>query len=214
MSVTRQLVELHGGTIRVESEASRGARFIFTLPVAADTAAAPSVSRLATSPITAASAIGNGNGSANGNGVAAAPMQTTRGSNGASSPHARVLVVDDDAVNARVLESFLVLEGYVPEVVNDGHQALAAALRGENPPDLILLDVMMPGLDGFTVCERIRRQRSIDELPIILVTAKSEVGDVVAGLAAGANDFLSKPVARDELLTRVRTHLALTSDVQ
>jgi two-component system response regulator MprA len=114
-----------------------------------------------------------------------------------------VLVVDDDPPISRMLERTLVAEGYGVEVVADGGAALAAVER--SVPDLLVLDVAMPGLDGLAVCRRLRRAGLA--LPILLLTARDAVPDRVAGLDAGADDYLVKPFASEELLARARALL-------
>ena len=112
---------------------------------------------------------------------------------------ARVLVVDDDPAVLSGLRRAFALEGYE---VEDGESALAQAAA--RPPDLVVLDVMMPGLDGLTVCERLR---AASAAPILLLTAKDTVPDRVAGLDRGADDYLVKPFSLDELLARSRALL-------
>jgi two-component system response regulator MprA len=111
-----------------------------------------------------------------------------------------VLVVDDDAPILRMLERTLTAEGYAVETAADGGAALAAVER--EAPDLIVLDVSMPGLDGLGVCRRLRSKGLA--LPILLLTARDAVSDRVTGLDAGADDYLVKPFAAEELLARVR----------
>jgi len=111
-------------------------------------------------------------------------------------------VVDDDARLAASLRRALAYEGYAVDVAADGPIALAAAR--DQPPDLVVLDVMLPGLDGIEVC---RRLRAGSDLPILMLTARDAVSDRVAGLDAGADDYLVKPFAHDELLARVRALL-------
>jgi two-component system response regulator MprA len=111
-------------------------------------------------------------------------------------------VVDDDEQLLTALRRALVFEGYDVTVAASGEAGLRAAL--ERPPDLVVLDILLPGLDGLEVC---RRLRAASDVPILMLTARDEVADRVAGLDAGADDYLVKPFAVDELLARVRAHL-------
>jgi len=117
----------------------------------------------------------------------------------------RILVVDDDARLAASLRRALAYEGHAVEVSADGPAALVAAR--DRPPDLVVLDVMLPGLDGVEVC---RRLRAGSDLPILMLTARDAISDRVAGLDAGADDYLSKPFALEELLARLRALLRRT----
>jgi two-component system response regulator MprA len=120
---------------------------------------------------------------------------------------ARVLVAEDDRGVRESLVRALRFEGYDVEAVYDGAQALEAV--GDRPPDVVILDVMMPYVDGLTVCRELRdRHRA---LPILMLTARHEVSDRVAGLDAGADDYLVKPYAMSELAARVRALLRRTS---
>jgi two-component system, OmpR family, response regulator MprA len=114
----------------------------------------------------------------------------------------RILVIDDDEAITTALRRALSFEGYAVETAPNGEEGLARA-RDANP-DLVILDVLMPGLDGFEVC---RRLRSADDTPILMLTARDEVADRVRGLDVGADDYLVKPFAADELLARVRALL-------
>jgi two-component system response regulator MprA len=116
---------------------------------------------------------------------------------------AAILVVDDDAPIRRMLDRTLSAEGYAVESVVEGSDALAAVER--SAPDLIVLDVGLPGLDGLAVCRRLRAKGLAT--PVLLLTARDAVPDRVAGLDAGADDYLVKPFATDELLARVRALL-------
>jgi len=111
-------------------------------------------------------------------------------------------VVDDDARLAASLRRALAYEGYTVDVAADGPIALAAAR--DQPPDLVVLDVMLPGLDGVEVCRRLRAGSGV---AILMLTARDAISDRVAGLDAGADDYLVKPFAHDELLARVRALL-------
>jgi diguanylate cyclase (GGDEF)-like protein/PAS domain S-box-containing protein len=114
----------------------------------------------------------------------------------------RVLIAEDDMVSRRVLEATLVTWGHEVVVACDGNAALAV-LESTNAPPLAILDWMMPGMDGVDVCLRARRSASAKPTYIILLTAKTETEDVVAGLEAGADDYLTKPFARAELRARI-----------
>jgi two-component system, OmpR family, response regulator MprA len=119
---------------------------------------------------------------------------------------ASVLVVDDDAPVRRMLERTLAAEGYAVVAVADGGSALARAEAA--PPDAIVLDVAMPGMDGLAVARRLRSKGV--SIPILMLTARDEVGDRVAGLDAGADDYLVKPFAVPELAARMRALLRRT----
>jgi two-component system response regulator MprA len=114
----------------------------------------------------------------------------------------QILVVDDDARLGASLRRALAYEGNIVEVATDGPGALVAAR--DRPPDLVVLDVMLPGLDGVEVC---RRLRAGSDVPILMLTARDAISDRVDGLDAGADDYLVKPFAYDELLARVRALL-------
>jgi two-component system response regulator MprA len=117
-------------------------------------------------------------------------------------PGRRILVVDDDARLAASLRRALTYEGHTVDIAPDGPGAIVAAR--DRPPDLVVLDVMLPGMDGMEVC---RRLRDGSDLPILMLTARDAISDRVAGLDAGADDYLVKPFAYDELLARVRALL-------
>ena len=118
-----------------------------------------------------------------------------------------VLVVDDNQQNLELLQAYLEDMDCLTIPANDGPQALD--IVAENPPDLILLDIMMPKMSGFEVCKRLKKDPKTSDIPIIMVTALNEFGDIERGLDSGTDDFLSKPVNKLELLTRVRTMLKL-----
>jgi two-component system response regulator MprA len=115
----------------------------------------------------------------------------------------RVLLAEDDRATRESLVRALELEGFAVRAVSDGAAALDAF--NEDPPDLVVLDLMMPNVDGLTVCRRLRARE--DHTPILIATARTEVSDRVSGLDAGADDYLPKPFALDELLARVRALL-------
>ena len=118
-----------------------------------------------------------------------------------------VLVVDDNQQNLELLQAYL--EDLDCETVpaSDGIQALQ--IMAEQPPDLILLDVMMPKMSGFEVCKRVKNDPKTSSIPIIMVTALNEFGDIERGIDSGTDDFISKPVNKLELTTRVKTMLKL-----
>jgi two-component system, OmpR family, response regulator MprA len=121
----------------------------------------------------------------------------------------KILVVDDERAVRESLRRALELEGYEIELAVDGVEALAALEDGDHP-DAMILDVLMPGLDGLEVCRRLRRTGS--RLPVLMLTARVEVENRVAGLDAGADDYVTKPFALEELLARVRALLRRSQD--
>ncbi len=120
-----------------------------------------------------------------------------------------ILLVEDDPRLARFVELELGYEGYQVSVVPDGLAGLTAAR--ESDPDLVILDWMLPGLSGLEICRRLRSTGS--QVPVILLTAKDEISDRVAGLDAGADDYVVKPFSVEELLARVRAHLRRSQEV-
>lgn len=196
LTITRQLVELHGGTIGVDSIPGEGATFRFTLPICTESAS----SQLVPSLPVAAIAIPQPSHQPDFH-AEAFPDESRRG-----RAEARVLVVDDDPINLQVVSDHLFLAGITVQTAADGTQALAC-LEDKSPPDMILLDLMMPGMSGYEVCTRVRRFHSVNSLPVILLTARNQVTELVRGFAAGANDYLTKPFTGDELIARVNTHL-------
>ena len=125
----------------------------------------------------------------------------------AASRSHRVLVVDDEPVIREMLAASLAAEGY--EVISASSGPAALRLLAEEKVDLVVLDVMMPRMSGYKVCRAIRLKYSLEELPVIFLTARTQVDDLLTGFSEGANDYLAKPVSRGELVARVSTHLKL-----
>jgi two-component system response regulator MprA len=122
----------------------------------------------------------------------------------------KILVVDDERAVRESLRRALELEGYEIELAEDGQEALAL-LKSQAEPDAVILDVLMPGLDGLEVCRRLRNDGS--RLPILMLTARDAVENRVAGLDAGADDYVTKPFSLEELLARVRALLRRSTGV-
>ena len=117
-----------------------------------------------------------------------------------------ILVVDDTPANIGILLDTLSKAGYRVRVASDGESALEQLQY--SPPDLVLLDVMMPGMDGFETCRRLRQLPELEQLPIVFMTALSDIHDKVRAFAAGADDYITKPFQHEEVLARVRVHIA------
>lgn len=120
----------------------------------------------------------------------------------------KILIVDDEKINIDILRS--ILSDYDKVAALNGTQALRLA-SADSPPDLILLDVMMPEIDGYEVCRRLKADKKTEAIPVIFVTAKAEMSDEIAGFSSGAVDYIIKPVSPPVVLARVNTHLALKS---
>ena len=121
----------------------------------------------------------------------------------------KVLVVDDERAVRESIRRALELEGYEIELAEDGRQALDR-LESDSQPDAVVLDILMPGVDGLEVCRTLRRSGS--SIPVLMLTARTQVEDRVEGLDAGADDYLTKPFALEELLARLRALLRRTAD--
>jgi two-component system, OmpR family, response regulator MprA len=121
----------------------------------------------------------------------------------------KILVVDDERAVRESLRRALELEGYDVQLAADGAEAIERLGSGNGQPDAVVLDILMPGIDGIEVCRYLRRTGN--ETPVLMLTARDAVGDRVAGLDAGADDYLVKPFALEELLARVRAMLRRAS---
>src|SRR5438045_9324789 len=119
----------------------------------------------------------------------------------------RILVIEDEPANIQTLSTILKERGYNINIATNGRQGLEVLERIR--PDLILLDIMMPELDGFETCRRIKASIAWREIPIIFLTAKTETADIVKGFELGAVDYVAKPFNSHELLARVNTHLTI-----
>jgi len=119
----------------------------------------------------------------------------------------KILIVDDTPANIDVLDLFLEKEGYKISIAQSGETALDLANR--TPPDLILLDVMMPGIDGFETCRRLKSNDKTEGIPIIFITARNETADIVKGFSVGGVDYITKPFSKEEVCARIRLQLEL-----
>jgi len=203
LGICKQLVELHGGTIRAASRLGEGSVFVFTLPLADGEEPVHDEGPVA----------GQGGGGA----ARSAPTpalippepepQSPVGLVGRDISAAKLLIVDDDAVNLQVLVQTLSLDGYAITGVACPEQALE--LLGRERCDLVIADLMMPRMSGYELTRRIRSRFNTTELPVLLLTALTRTEDLVAGFQAGANDFVKKPADALELRTRVRSLVGL-----
>ncbi|MEM9771655.1 MAG: CHASE2 domain-containing protein [Cyanobacteria bacterium P01_D01_bin.73] len=202
LAVTKQLVDLHSGDIQVQSTLGKGSTFTVTLPVADSPAVELDSHRLlrrrryesAIAPPAPATSL---------------PALSSE-SKSNSRHQGKILIVDDEPVNLRVLENFLSFEGYSVTVAASGQEALKVLNTLAQPIDLVLLDIMMPNLSGYDVCKKIRETRLAAQLPVIMLTAKDRLDDLITGFKCGANDYLTKPFIKDELLMRINTHIHLS----
>ncbi|NEP01700.1 MAG: response regulator [Symploca sp. SIO2E9] len=209
LAVTKKLVELHGGEIRVESILSKGSQFTFTLLVAPESLSLvkpqPSASGLESS-----TPIINDQDSNQESKLINDHKPAFKIAEKQERKNFQILIVDDEPINLQVLVNHLSLENYAITQANNGIEALTMIEQGFKP-DLILLDVMMPRMTGYEVCEKLRDDFSANELPVVMLTAKDQVNDLIEGLNVGANDYLTKPISKNELIARLKTHLRLSN---
>ncbi|PCK07807.1 MAG: hypothetical protein COA42_12415 [Alteromonadaceae bacterium] len=222
LTVSKQLVELHGGLIDVISREGLGTKVRFSLThsnkvmldedsIALELAIKEAGSNPGSQGVT------GGAGWASFTGGAEAANKGLTGEHDENTVLGKrqyhVLVVDDEPINRKVLQNLL---SFIPCRVSEcatGMQAINLLNTNVSDDadkiDLVLLDIMMPGINGYDVCKALRKTYSANELPIVFLSAKSQVSDLEAGYAAGGNDFLNKPIAKEELYARLKTHLKL-----
>ncbi|MHA6260485.1 ATP-binding protein [Sporosarcina sp. CAU 1771] len=188
LSITKQLVALHGGEIEVKSKVGVGSTFSFTLPIQVD------------QEVVADVVLSEDIYVEEGFEVSTPDIQF-------SSKAVKILVADDEPVNLQVLMNQLSLEGYTVITASNGEEVLR--IVEEQSIELLILDIMMPKVSGFEVCKRLRKKYSLMELPILMLTAKSQVRDKITSFEVGANDYLSKPCDKEELIARVKTLVRL-----
>jgi len=202
LSITKYLVELHGGSIGVVSKPGKGSSFSFTIPVyQGETSSLPERDKQVTGVIDSEVAPGENRAS-----QSVIKKEPVKVENGAKDERRHILVVDDEPVNLKVLKNHLEHEGYAVTLAKDGFEALQL-LNDDHHFHLVLLDVMMPRMPGYEVCQKIRERYLMTELPVIMVTAKNQVNDLVEGMSIGANDYIVKPFSKDELIARVKSQL-------
>ncbi|NEQ34968.1 MAG: response regulator [Okeania sp. SIO3I5] len=196
LAITKQLVELHGGSLYVSSEVGVGSQFKFTLPISQNQVVTFSqVSSSLSIPFMRGLEVENQE-------IVIENLAAERGD-------FTILIVDDEPVNLQVVRNHLVLQNYAITQANNGIEALEIIANGLMP-DLILLDVMMPHMTGYEVTKKLREKYLHSELPIIMLTAKPLISDLVEGFLCGANDYLIKPFSKPELLARIKIHIRLS----
>ncbi|GIQ68778.1 response regulator [Xylanibacillus composti] len=201
LSIAKQLVELNGGKIWVESELGKGAAFHFTIPVAAAEPVEAEEAVMEKAPLLA-------------DDTGAAPFIANPPKEEREGEPAHVLLVDDDPVNVQVLVNLLSLDGIRTTATASAEEAWLALSEAGPSLDLVIADWMMPDVSGLALCERIRERFSLSELPVLLLTAKNRPADIQTAFHAGVNDYLSKPVDADELRARVKTLLDMRRSAQ
>jgi two-component system sensor histidine kinase ChiS len=190
LSIVKQLVELHHGIVWVSNH-SNGNTFTFTLPVAMGT----ETTHISPPPIDSAEPI-------------RLPCTLVTGTASQDNALFTILAVDDDIANLQVIINQLSSENYAVHCVQEGQAALDW-ISHHGRPDLVLLDIMMPRMSGFEVCKQLRQQFDIGSLPIVFLTASHRRKDRETGFSLGANDYLTKPFEKSDLLARVRVHIRL-----
>ena len=196
LSVTRQLIEQHDGEIWVKAKLNEGSKFYFTLPCwlenyhSEDIEVRPDMITSSIEQRSETSKIAN-----QGTQIEAIPSK------------GKILIADDDPVNLQVLSGLLQMNNYEVVSAADGVEASKIGLTQKF--DLAILDIMMPGMSGYEVTKNLRTKFNAIELPILLLSARNQPGDVKTGFESGANDYVTKPIEREVLLSRIQTMLLL-----
>jgi two-component system, sensor histidine kinase ChiS len=192
LSICRRLVNMHQGQIWVNSQPNSGSQFYFTMPVGVWELVEQKNNDIQVDVAIDESEIDS-------------HQDKVKSNSDSNMPY--VLVVDDEPVNRMVLRSHLKKKSYQVDIAEDGLIALAKIEQQEY--DLIILDVMMPGMTGIEVCQKLRKTHSLTSLPILMVSAKTQKEDITEGINAGANDYITKPIETSEFYARVSSLLGL-----
>ena len=207
LAIAREIVEMHGGSIRAESEPGKGSSFSFVLPLEPDITAiakhraeVPEYREVTVKSVPGSLPVSSDEDMPEHPGVRA--THTT----------ASLLAVDDDPVNLKVLENLCRMAGYTLTTASTGPEALT--ILADKEFDLILLDLMLPGMSGYEVCNRLRTGAGENWTPVIMITARDSVMDLVRGFDCGANDYITKPFNRDEVMMRIENQLAIRQLVE
>ena len=215
LAITKKLVELHGGTISVQSKLKQGSLFTVLLP-AKEGAALQTQQQDAQLDFFAVSTPEENTptGLTEPTSSPGAPLDEEAQKQFLNALHKEgkksIWVVDDEPLNLKAVGNQLKLHEFEITLLADGPETLKkleAVKSTGHKPDLILLDIMMPRMNGYEVCKKIRRHYSDDVLPIIFLSAKNQVHDLTAGFEAGGNDYLTKPFSKGELISRLKNHL-------
>lgn len=202
LAVAKQLVELHGGQIRVSSTVGVGSQFTFTLPVSAGQ---PEVNGKYSLVAEGDRNLSRHQATPD---LPIIPSLSPASQELLENDKIKVLIVDDEPINIQVLINSLSMENYAITQASNGLEALNLIEEGFKP-DLILLDVMMPKMTGYEVCREVRKKYSPLELPILMLTAKNQTSDLVEAFNLEANDYVTKPFIKKELLSRINTQVRL-----
>ncbi len=192
--ITKCLVEAHGGKIKAESTQGKGTKFTFTLPVSYENVEQEQYQHDRTEAEIAAPHL---------SGTFIDKLPYTHKSDG---PH--IIIVDDNKSNLFSLVGILKMQGYCVTATDSSDQFFAE-FKKNTSASLIILDIMLPGISGYEICRELRKRFTLSELPVLMLTARTTVHDIVLGMDAGANDYLAKPFDTSELLARVNTLVQL-----
>lgn len=197
LTIAKQLIELHGGFIDVDSTPGRGAKFHFSLPGSID-----DLTETTHSDFSLVNTSKSSHKKIRHISIGTPDNQYSEKDTG------KILIASDDPIVIQVIANHLLLEGYSVES-SDSAESLLLSLDSGTLPDLIILDFILPGISGYELCREIRKLFSAPELPVLILTEKTRSEDIIKGIEAGANDYVAKPLQIHELLVRVKTHISL-----